>query len=89
MGDGRPYTVIKINDESVAGIMATPPQAQGMPPMWSIYITVEDVDATAKMAQELGGKVLVPPRDIPKVGRFCVIQDPQGAVLCPISYVAM
>jgi len=90
MGEGT-YSVIKVKgqSESAAGLMATPPEAQGTPPMWSIYITVDDVDATAKMAQDLGGKVLVPPKDIPKVGRFCVIQDPQGAVLCPISYVEM
>ena len=90
MGEGT-YSVIKVKDEpeGSAGLMATPPGAQGTPPMWSIYITVDDVDATARMTEELGGKVLVPPRDIPKVGRFCVIQDPQGAVLCPISYVEM
>jgi len=89
MGDGRPYTVVKVGDESAAGIMNTPPQAQGMPPVWSIYITVDDVDATARKTQELGGKVLMPPMDIPKVGRFCVIQDPQGAVICPIQYEEM
>jgi len=89
MEGGQPYTVIKIADEAVAGMMTTPPQAEGTPPMWSIYITVEDVDATAKKTQELGGTVLMPPTDIPKVGRFCVIQDPQGAVLCPIQYEQM
>jgi predicted enzyme related to lactoylglutathione lyase len=90
MGPGT-YSVIKVKGQSegTAGLMATPPEAQGTPPMWSIYITVDDVDATAKLTQELGGKVLVPPRDIPKVGRFCVIQDPQGAVICPISYLEM
>jgi hypothetical protein len=60
-----------------------------MPPVWSIYITVDDVDATAQKTQELGGRVLMPPMDIPKVGRFCVIQDPQGAVICPIQYEQM
>ena len=45
-----------------------------------------DVDLTAAKAEELGGKVLVPPTDIPRVGRFCVLQDPQGAVLSAITY---
>lgn len=80
------YTVVKVADQSVGGIMATPPEAQGMPPMWGVYVTVTDVDATAKRTEELGGKVLVAPQDIPNVGRFCVIQDPQGAVISAITY---
>ena len=82
-----PYSVVKVAQEDVGGMMATPPEAQGMPPAWGIYVTVGDVDATAKSAQELGGRVLVAPRDIPDVGRFCVIQDPQGAVISAITYV--
>jgi hypothetical protein len=54
--------------------------------MWGAYVTVADVDATAKTAEKLGGKLLMPPTDIPKVGRFCVIQDPQGAVINAITY---
>jgi predicted enzyme related to lactoylglutathione lyase len=57
-----------------------------MPPAWGNYITVKDVDATVALAKDLGGKVLVEPRDIPEVGRFCVIQDPQGAWLTAITY---
>lgn len=88
---GMTYTVVKVGGDNtgVGGIMATPPEAQGMPPMWGAYVTVDDVDATAKTAEKLGGKVLVPPRDIPKVGRFCVIQDPQGAVISAITYMKM
>jgi predicted enzyme related to lactoylglutathione lyase len=58
-----------------------------MPPNWGAYVTVDDVDATAVLAEKLGGKILVPPTDIPTVGRFSVIQDPQGAVLSAITYV--
>lgn len=50
------------------------------------YVTVDDVDASAKQAEALGGKVLIEPRDIPNVGRFCVISDPQGATLSIITY---
>jgi predicted enzyme related to lactoylglutathione lyase len=50
-------------------------------------VTVEDVDATAKKAEALGAKTLVPPTDIPKIGRFCMLQDPQGAVIAVIAYV--
>ena len=59
----------------------------GMPPMWGIYITVDDVDKTAKQVEELGGKILRPPMDIPEVGRFCVLSDPQGAVIQAMTYV--
>ncbi len=81
------YTMLKAGGQEVAGMMATPPEAASMPAMWGSYVTVEDVDAQAGKAETLGGKVLVPPRDIPNVGRFCVIQDPQGAVLSLITYV--
>jgi len=50
------------------------------------YVTVKDVDATAAAVAALGGEVLRPPMDIPGVGRFCVIRDPQGAVICAITY---
>ena len=86
---GMTYTVVKVGDKGIGGIMATPQEAQGMPPMWGAYVTVDDVDATAKTAEQLGGKLIVPPTDIPDVVRFCVIQDPQGAVLSAITYKKM
>jgi predicted enzyme related to lactoylglutathione lyase len=85
-GAGMPYTIIKLGAKEIGGMMTTPPEAQGMPPMWGIYVTVDDVDATAKKVEELGGKILYPPTDIPTVGRFCVIQDPQGAPISVIRY---
>lgn len=88
MPDGS-YNVIKVGETSVGGIMATPPGAGGMPPMWGCYVTVADVDATAKRCAELGGKVMVGPQDIPGVGRFAVILDKQGAALNIITYQPM
>ena len=85
--EGMKYTVIKVDGDPVAGLTGMPPECQGMPPAWGIYITVDDVDAIAARVEELGGKLLRPPVDIPNVGRFCVIQDPQGAALCAITYV--
>ncbi len=81
------YTIVKVGKEGVGGIMSIPPQAEGSPPHWGVYVTVDDVDATARKAEELGAKILVPPTDIPDVGRFFVIQDPQGAVISAITYV--
>ena len=80
------YSVVQANGEQVGGIMPMPPDAGEMPPAWGLYVTVDDVDATAKLAESLGGKICMPPKDVPEVGRFCVIQDPQGAFISIISY---
>lgn len=84
---GVDYTIAKCNGQPIAGMMALPDDAQGVPPHWGSYITVADVNASVKFAVELGGTVLVPPQDIPLVGSFSVIQDPQGAVFGIISYL--
>lgn len=53
----------------------------GAPPHWLAYVLVVDVDATVDRAKGLGGNVMVPAMDIPTVGRFAVITDPQGAFI--------
>ena|SRR5579883_26177 len=55
----------------------------GVPPHWLAYIAVPDVDAVTGKAAALGGKVMMPSTEIPKVGRFAVVQDPTGAVFSP------
>jgi predicted enzyme related to lactoylglutathione lyase len=80
------YHVIKSGGEEIGGIMQIPPQAKGQPPVWGIYVTVDNVDETVKLAEILGGKIHVPPTDIPKVGRFAVLRDPQGAFISVITY---
>lgn len=78
------YWVAKADGAPVGGIMAMP---RGMhAPAWGVYITVANVDNTAKQAIALGGLVVVAPTDIPGVGRFCVIRDPQGAMVQAITY---
>ena len=49
------------------------------PPHFMNYIAVDDVDDAAGKAFDLSGKIVVPPMNIPNVGRFCVIEDPTGA----------
>lgn len=88
MEEGGSYWVAKVGDEGVGGIMGTPPEAAGVPPHWGLYITVDNVDAIVKKAEKIGAKVLVPPTDIPKVGRFAVLQDPQDAAFAVITYSA-
>ena len=52
---------------------------KGIPPHWLVYITVANCDERTERAAALGAKVCVPPREIPNVGRFAVLNDPQGA----------
>lgn len=85
VGEGS-YTLIKVDGKEVGGMMAAPTGDHPKPCGWGIYVTVTDVDETARKAPEFGGKVLVPPTDIPKVGRFCLIEDPLGAVITAITY---
>lgn len=85
---GMPYTVAKVGDKEVAGMMATPAGSDSMPPQWGAYVTVDDVDASAAKVEALGGKILVPIEDIPDIGRYCVVQDPQGAILSLMTYAA-
>jgi predicted enzyme related to lactoylglutathione lyase len=74
----QPYTMLTAGGAPVGGVMAQPADA-GAPPHWLGYISTPDVDATAAAAMKLKAATLVPPTDIPGVGRFAVLTDPQGA----------
>jgi predicted enzyme related to lactoylglutathione lyase len=75
------YEMWTVGKESIGGMMKLPDEAMklGAPPHWLGYIETDDVDATAKQAEKLGGRIHHPPTDIPTVGRFAVLADPQGA----------
>ena len=66
--------------------MPMPMNSPGMPPSCGSYVTVDDVDAQVARVEPLDGKLCVAPQDIPNVGRFAVIADPQGAMLAMITY---
>lgn len=85
---GRDYTVFNAGDNQVAGMMEITPEMGPMPPSWGVYIDVEDVDATASKATELGANVFVPPTDFPG-GRFAWIADPQGAAIGVVKTAPM
>ena len=79
------YNEIVVGGEHIGGIYKMGPEYGGAPSHWMAYVAVDDVDARARQVWELGGKVCVPPTDIPNVGRFCVINDPTGATLSLIT----
>jgi uncharacterized protein len=78
---GMPYTLFSVNDLGAAGLMELTPQMLegGMKPSWAGFIGVDDVDAYAKRVEQAGGKLHCPPQDIPTIGRFASVEDPQGA----------
>ena len=80
-GEGTGYTMWVSSQGPLGGVMALGKEMAGAPPHWMAHVQVADADATAAAAKRLGGKVLHGPEDIPEVGRFAVIADPQGAIL--------
>jgi predicted enzyme related to lactoylglutathione lyase len=74
------YTLWMSGKYRAGGLMALPDgNGTATPPHWLVYVGTPDVDATAAAARGLGGNVLKEPEDIPNVGRFAVLSDPQGA----------
>lgn len=81
---GMQYTLLSAGASTVAGLMALPDdaKARAVPPNWTGYVGVADVDAMAARIRDAGGAIHHPPQDIPGVGRFAVAADPHGAVFC-------
>jgi len=81
------YTLFMAGETPAGGVMATPDEAKAMnaPPSWIAYVEVPDVDATAAETAQSGGRVVSPPRDIPNIGRFAILADPQGATFAVIT----
>ena len=76
MGPMGTYHVLATNGKDRAGMMKAPmPDA---PALWVPYVHVADADATIARATKLGAKTIVPPNDVPNVGRIAVFIDPQG-----------
>jgi hypothetical protein len=84
MGAGT-YTEWLVGGKSAAGMMQILPEWGPVPPHWLAYLRVGNCEETVAKAVAMGAKNLVPPMDVPKVGRFAVIQDPQGAVFAVIA----
>lgn len=88
---GAGYTIFCVPgfDMGVAGMMQLTDEmkARGIPPNWAGYVAVDDVDAMAKKFADHGGAVHHAPEDIPGVGRFAVVADPQGAVISLLKVI--
>jgi hypothetical protein len=73
------YTVYKNGEALAGGMMAITKEMGPVPPHWMVYFAAADCDATVAKAGALGAGITVPPTDIPGVGRFAILRDPQGA----------
>jgi predicted enzyme related to lactoylglutathione lyase len=78
--DPQQYTELSNQGRPMGGMMQIQKEWGNVPPNWLAYFMVANCDATAAQVTERGGSIKMPPMDIPKVGRFAVVADPQGAV---------
>jgi predicted enzyme related to lactoylglutathione lyase len=75
--EGPDYTMFVGSQGPLGGTMQRP----GPEPQWMSNVLVDDVDAASAKVKKLGGRVLSEPSDMPKIGRFSVVADPQGATI--------
>jgi len=82
-GENGDYTMWVGSQGPLGGVMKLPEEAtkMGTPPTWMSHVQVKDVDATAALAKKIGGEIYKEPTDIPSIGRFAVLADPQGAAI--------
>jgi predicted enzyme related to lactoylglutathione lyase len=73
------YYVLENGGKPRAGIMAQ--DMPDAPHTWLPYVGVASADHTADKAKRLGATLAVPPTDIPNIGRFAIVVDPQGVAL--------
>lgn len=95
MGGGSTYTLFHRPGTrgpggqpiGAGGMMKSPPGVEHS--FWLPYVAVDDVDRASARAAQLGGKVMVPPTDIPNIGRFACWSDPQQAAIAVLAPAAM
>ncbi len=83
MGDGATYSMAQLKGKSAAAVYTQRPEeaSQGIPPHWTTYMTVDDVDATIGKVAAAGGQVFMEPFDVFESGRMGVAADPTGGVI--------
>ena len=81
-GDAGFYRTCRVDGKKVLGLFEMDDEEQALElPHWNSYVSVADVDESAKSAESLGGSVAMPPFDVMDQGRMAVVQDPSGARL--------
>jgi hypothetical protein len=72
-------------EKNAGGMLKITPEMGAIPSNWLVYFAVDDCDAKVQKATELGASVMKPADDIPGVGRFAILTDPQGAAFAIIK----
>jgi predicted enzyme related to lactoylglutathione lyase len=80
------YTTFHLGDQPVGGMMPRPKELAGTPSEWNVYFAVADAEATVAKATMLQAKTLAPLHEVPGVGRFAFLRDPQGAAFAVITF---
>ncbi len=86
--DGGEYVEFRLDSVSAAGMMAIRNEWGEVPPNWSVYFAVDDLDASLDTATRLGASRSMPTMEIQGVGRFTLLRDPQGAFVHIIQIAA-
>lgn len=81
----RQYLQFSLNGAQVAAMVALSPRAAHIESLWLVYFAVSNCDDAAELVVREGGRVTVPPIDVPGVGRFCAVRDPAGTLLALIQ----
>ena len=79
------YTMFVNGERPAGGMFKLSPEMGPIPPNWLVYFAVDDCDARTQKATELGGTIMKPADDIPGIGRFSILLDPQGAAFAIIK----
>ncbi|MBK5966166.1 glyoxalase [Thiocystis minor] len=75
-----PYTHLFSGGKLACALYEMAPE-QGAFPYWAAYVAVNDAQASAERAEQLGGRVVMPVVDVMETGRLCFVQDPTKAVI--------
>jgi len=86
MAPGKTYTSFMNNDAPAAGMLALTEEWKGAPPHWGVYFTVSNLDDALAKATSAGAEMMYEPIEMPNVGRFTMVKDPQGVTFSIIQF---
>jgi predicted enzyme related to lactoylglutathione lyase len=80
---GGVYTTFIVGDRPAAAAydQSDEERSGGIPAHWNLYVSVDDVDKSAAVAQSAGAAILMQPFDVMDIGRMTVLADPTGAMI--------
>ncbi len=81
-GGGPEYQHVQVGERNIGGIMKYEGHAR-----WLGYVAADNVDEVLKVAEHAGGKLVLAPNDLPQVGRFAILADPQGGMVAPFHHI--